>query len=79
VRKYYDEPYYAVAINKSGVSRSIYDLSIGDLVMILGEDAEDEKTLALILEDEFESWTKEDSTYWGKREDFEPIQLLTDA
>jgi len=76
MRKYYDEPSYAVAINKSGVSRSICDLNIGDLVMIVGED---EDKLAVILEDEFETWAKGVSTYWGEREDFEPIQLLTDA
>ena len=76
MRKYYGEPYYAVAINKSGVTRSICDLTVGDLVMIVGEDGDN---LAVILEDEFETWAKGVSAYWGKREDFEPIQLLTDA
>ena len=79
MRKYYDEPYYAVAINKSGVTRSICDLTVGGLVMIVGEDAENGNNLALVLEDEFETWTEEVSTYWGEREDFEPIQLLIDA
>jgi len=79
VKKYYDEPYYAVTINKSGVSESIYDLNIGDLIMIVGEDSDGEHIL-VILEDEFETLAKGVSTtYWGEREDFEPIQLLTDA
>lgn len=72
---FYDEPYYAVAIKVTGVSRSAR-IEIGELVKVVGVESEWENELAFIKEDEFETYDRGGASWWGDADNFERIELL---
>jgi len=75
--KYFDEPYYAVLKSRDGeTTDSISEcIEVGSLVLILGTRGD---CFGFITENQFNTFDKDrEVPWWGEKEDFEPIQLLT--
>ena len=77
--KLFDKPYYAVLKSRDGETTDLISscIEVGSLVLILGTSG---GCFGFITEDQFDTFDREHETsWWGDKEDFEPIQLLTDA